>query len=231
MGRKEFYAFGGTVERIPCTVKDYVFDDFNLTQAGKVFGASNAANSEVWWFYPSSTSSEIDRYVVFNYVENLWYYGTLNRTAWIDRGIFSYPLAASTDSYVYEQEVGFNDGSTNPPSAITSYIESAPMDISDGEQFMFIDKMIPDLSFENSTATDATVAFAVTVKDYPYGTYSDTTSGSFVRTQTTPVTLATELIYYRLRGRQMSMKLSSTTSDMTWRLGTPRINLRPDGRR
>ena len=231
MGRKEFYAFGGTVERLPCTVKDYVFDDFNLTQSGKVFGASNAANSEVWWFYPSSTSSEIDRYVVFNYVDNLWYYGTLNRTAWIDRGIFSYPLAASTDSYVYEHEVGFNDGSTNPPSAITSYIESAPMDISDGEQFMFIDKMIPDLSFENSTATDATVSFAVTVKDYPYGTYSDTTSGSFVRTQTTPVTLATELIYYRLRGRQMSMKLSSTTSDMTWRLGTPRINLRPDGRR
>lgn len=231
MGQEEFFVYGGSVERLPCTVKDYVFDDFNFAQAEKVSSGVNAASAEIWWFYPSAASSENDRYVVYNYLENLWYYGTLGRTSWVDRGILDNPLAASPDGYLYNQEYGFDDGSTVPSSAIAAYIESAVVDIGEGEQFMFIDKMIPDLSFRNTTSTSPTALFTLTVRDYPYGSNSSTTTGSFIRTQSTPVTLATEQIFYRLRGRQMTLRVSSTGTDMTWRLGVPRLNIRPDGRR
>lgn len=231
MGQEEFFVYGGSVERLACSVKDYVFDDFNFGQAEKVSAGVNAANAEVWWFYPSANSDENDRYVVYNYQENLWYYGTMSRTSWADRGIFDNPLAAGSDGYLYNHEDGFDDGSTNPATAITAYIESAVVDIGDGDQFMFIDKMIPDLSFKDTTSSSPTAVFTLTVQNYPYGTYSATTAGSFVQSQATPVTLATEQIFYRLRGRQMTLKVSSTGADMTWRLGVPRLNIRADGRR
>lgn len=231
MGRNEFYVYGGTVERLPCTVRDYVFDNFNEGQAEKVVSGVNTTNSEVWWFYPSATSDNIDRYVVYNYLEQCWYYGTLGRTAWVDRGVLSNPLAASADGYLYEHEVGFDDGSTNPASAISAYIDSSPIDIGEGDQFMFIDRMIPDLSFENTASANPSVSFALTVQNYPFGSYSATTSQNFTRTQVVPVTVATELLFYRLRGRQMSLKVSSSMPNMTWRLGSPRVSLRPDGRR
>lgn len=231
MGRNEFYVYGGTVERLPCTVRDYVFDNFNEGQAEKVVSGVNTTNSEVWWFYPSATSESIDRYVVYNYLEQCWYYGTLGRTAWVDRGVLSNPLAASADGYLYEHEVGFDDGSTNPASAISAYIDSSPIDIGEGDQFMFIDRMIPDLSFENTASANPSVSFALTVQNYPFGSYSATTSQNFTRTQVVPVTVATELLFYRLRGRQMSLKVSSSMPNMTWRLGSPRVSLRPDGRR
>ena len=231
MGQEEFFVYGGSVERLACSVKDYVFDDFNFDQGEKVVSGVNSANAEVWWFYPSANSTENDRYVVYNYLENLWYYGALGRTAWVDRGILDDPLAASPDGYLYNHEVGFNDGSTNPSSPITAFIESSIIDIGEGEQFMFIDKMIPDLSFRDSTNVAPTALFSLTVKDYPYGVFSATTTGSFVQTQAVPVTLATEQIFYRLRGRQVTLKVSSTGTNTTWRLGTPRLNVRPDGRR
>ncbi len=231
MGRNEFYVYGGTVERLPCTVRDYVFDNFNEGQAEKVVSGVNATNSEVWWFYPSATSENVDRYVVYNYLDQCWYYGNLGRTAWVDRGVLTNPLAASADGYLYEHEVGFDDGSTNPASAISAYIDSSPIDIGEGDQFMFIDRMIPDLSFENTTSANPSVAFAVSVQNYPFGSYSATTSQNFTRTQVVPVTVATELLFYRLRGRQMSLKVSSSGADMTWRLGSPRVSMRPDGRR
>jgi hypothetical protein len=231
MGRNEFYVYGGTVERLPCTVRDYVFDNFNEGQAEKVVSGVNTTNSEVWWFYPSATSESIDRYVVYNYLEQCWYYGNLGRTAWVDRGVLSNPLAASADGYLYEHELGFDDGSTSPASAIAAYIDSSPIDIGEGDQFMFIDRMIPDLSFENTASANPTVAFALSVQNYPFGSYSATTSQNFTRTQVVPVTVATELLFYRLRGRQMSLKVSSSGLDMTWRLGSPRVSLRPDGRR
>jgi len=231
MGRNEFYVYGGTVERLPCTVRAYVFDNFNEGQAEKVVSGVNATNSEVWWFYPSATSENVDRYVVYNYLDQCWYYGNLGRTAWVDRGVLTNPLAASADGYLYEHEVGFDDGSTNPASAISAYIDSSPIDIGEGDQFMFIDRMIPDLSFENTTSANPSVAFAVSVQNYPFGSYSATTSQNFTRTQVVPVTVATELLFYRLRGRQMSLKVSSSGADMTWRLGSPRVSMRPDGRR
>jgi hypothetical protein len=223
MGNNEFYVYSGRVENLPCSVRDYVFDDFNQDQALKVAAALNSANTEVWWFYPSANSEINDRYVVFNYGEKVWYYGTLSRTAWFDRGIFDNPIAASSDHYLYFQELGFDDGSTNPASAITAYIESSPIDIGDGEQFMFISRLLPDLSFLNSTAQSPTATFTTAVRNYQQGSFNPSTTSTF--------TSSTEQFFLRLRGRQMTMRVGSTGAAMTWRLGSPRYDIRPDGRR
>ena len=223
MGNSEFYAYTGRVENLPCSVRDYVFDDFNQEQALKVTGALNSANTEIWWFYPSANSETNDRYVVFNYGEKVWYYGALNRTAWIDRGIFDNPIAASTDHYLYLQEIGFDDGSTNPASAISAYVQSSPIDIGDGQQFMFISRLLPDLSFLNSTAQSPTATFTTAVRNYQQGSFSASTASTF--------TSSTEQFFLRLRGRQMTMRVGSDGLGTTWRLGSPRYDLRPDGRR
>jgi hypothetical protein len=223
MGNSEFYIYSGRVENLPCSVRDYVFDDFNQDQALKVTAALNSANTEVWWFYPSADSENNDRYVVFNYGEKVWYYGTLSRTAWIDRGIFDNPIAASTDHYLYLQELGFDDGSTNPASAITAYVESSPIDIGDGQEFMFISRLLPDLSFLNSTNGAPTATFTTAVRNYQQGSFNPSTTSTF--------TSSTEQFFLRLRGRQMTMRVGSTDAAMTWRLGSPRYDIRPDGRR
>jgi len=223
MGNSEFYVYSGRVENLPCSVRDYVFDDFNQDQALKVTAALNSANTEVWWFYPSADSENNDRYVVFNYGEKVWYYGTLSRTAWIDRGIFDNPIAASTDHYLYLQELGFDDGSTNPASAITAYVESSPIDIGDGQEFMFISRLLPDLSFLNSTNGAPTATFTTAVRNYQQGSFNPSTTSTF--------TPSTEQFFLRLRGRQMTMRVGSTDAAMTWRLGSPRYDIRPDGRR
>ena len=223
MGNSEFYAYTGRVENLPCSVRDYVFDDFNQDQALKVTAALNSANTEIWWFYPSAASENNDRYVVFNYGEKAWYYGELSRTAWIDRGIFDNPIAASTDHYLYLQEIGFDDGSTNPASAISAYVQSSPIDIGDGQQFMFISRLLPDLSFLNSTAASPTATFTTAVRNYQQGSFSASTASTF--------TPSTEQFFLRLRGRQMTMRVGSDGLGTTWRLGSPRYDLRPDGRR
>jgi hypothetical protein len=151
MGQEEFYVYNGTVQRIPCTVRDYVFSDLDEAQFAKVNAATNTAYSEIWWFYPSSGSDDCDSYVVFNYQQNLWYYGTLARTAWMDRGISSNPVSASTDHALYYQESGLDDGSVTPSAAISAYIESSELDIGEGDNFMYIRRLIPDMTFRNST--------------------------------------------------------------------------------
>ena len=170
MGFEEFYAYGGQVQRLPCSVRSYVFDDFNRQQKEKVFAASNSAYSEIWWFYPSSQSNEVDRYVVFNYQEQAWYYGTLTRTAWIDRGINDFPIATFTDGRQYFHELGLDDGTTVPESAITAFIESSQIDIGEGDQFAFIRRIIPDITFENSTASSPAVTFTTKVRNFPAAT-------------------------------------------------------------
>ena len=139
MGQKEFYVYGGTVQRLPCTVRDFVFDDINLNQREKIVAATNTSFSEVWWFYPSESSDTNDRYVVYNYEQQVWYYGAMARSFWMDRGIFDQPIAAGPNNYLYSQETGFDDDG----SALTAYIESSQIDIADGEQFSFIRRMIP----------------------------------------------------------------------------------------
>lgn len=231
MGRSEFYIYSGAVQRLPCSVRDFVFSDINEGELEKINVGLNTEHSEIWWFYPSADSGEVNRYVVYNYTEQVWYYGSFARTAWVDRGIFDFPFAANTDGYIYEHEIGVDDGTTDPVTAIIAYIQSSPMDIGDGEQFMLLRKMIPDVDFRTSTAVIPDVNITLDVKNAPDGTYENSQTDSFVKTQSVPVSSRTEQLFFRLRGRQMRFKIESNDTGVTWRLGSPRIDLRPDGRR
>jgi hypothetical protein len=227
MGLNEFYAFGGTVQRIPCSVRDYVFSDFNLLQREKVVAATNTAFSEVWWFYPSSGSETNDRYVVYNYQQQIWYYGTMPRTYWMDRGIYDNPIAAGPNNYLYTQETGFDaDG-----SAITAYIESSQIDIGDGDQFAFIKRLIPDLTFRDSTASSPSANFTIKTRNFPGGVYLQSNEKTVTKTASVPVEQFTDQVHLRLRGRSFAMRIESDDSGVGWRLGSPRLDIRPDGRR
>ena len=231
MGQNEFYVYGGTVQRMPCTVRDYVFDDFNESQSEKVVGALNNEHSEIWWFYPSSSSENIDRYVVYNYIEKVWYYGNLGRTAWIDRGIFDRPIAASNDGYLYEHEQGFDDGSTNPATAISAYIESSQVDIGDGDSFAFIRRLIPDLTFLDSTASTPSAIMTLKTRNFPGGNYLNSVASTVEKSASVPVEQFTNQANVRLRGRSFALRVSSDEAGVGWRLGSPRVDIRPDGRR
>lgn len=231
MGRAEFYIYNGAVQRLPCMVREYIFNHLNQGQIEKVQAALNTESSEVWWFYPSEDSEEVDRYVVYNYLEEVWYFGEMGRTAWEDRGIFDYPIAANTDGYLYEHEIGFDDGTTNPASPIEAFIQSSPMDLEDGDSFVYMRRMIPDVSFLNSTNALPEVNLTMNVRNVPDGTYFDSTTAGFVSTQRATVDQRTEILYFRLRGRQMSFRIASDQIGTTWRLGSPRLELRSDGRR
>ena len=230
MGQNEFYVYNGQVQKIPCSVRDFVFSDFNTFQAEKVFGAVNSGFSEVWWYYPSADATENNKYVVFNYLQNAWYIGTLNRTAWVDRGVNTTPIAASTDYYLYNHESGDDDGSTNPVSAISAHIESSQMDIGDGDQFTFISRIIPDLTFRNS-ANGAGATLTLKTRNFPGGNYLNSDASSITKSATVPVEQFTEDARVRLRGRSFALRVESTTTGVGWRLGSPRVEIRPDGRR
>lgn len=226
MGNAEFYNYAGAVQRIPCTVRDYVFDDFNVSQIEKVVAGSNVSYAEVWWFYPSANSEENDRYVVYNYQENIWYIGTLTRTAWLDRGVNRLPIATA-DGYLYNHEIGAKaDG-----QAMTSYIESGDMDVTDGNNFSFISRVIPDLNFRETNVNNTTVNFIFNAKNAPGQTSQTTNTDTITKTSNTPVDQYTNQYQTRLRGRSFTFKVESTNADVLWRLGIPRIDIRPDGRR
>lgn len=230
MGIDSFYVYDGRTANLTCTVRDYVFQDFNSEQADKVTAGVNSEWNEVFWFYPSASSSENDRYVVFNYQEKVWYYGTINRTAWIDRGIRTLPIAAGSDSgsnYLYNHESG-ND---SDGSAMDSYIESSQIDIDDGYQFVSIRRLIPDLTFNGSASATPTVDFTLQTREYPGANYNQTQTGSASRTATTPVEQFTNHIDLRLRGRSFAVKIESDDVGVQWKLGSPRVDIRPDGRR
>ena len=231
MGSKEFYVYGGTVQRLPCTVLDYVFGDFNRDQIGKVTAGHNSSYGEVWWFYPSKSSSTNDRYVIYNYQEKVWYFGNLARTAWVDRGINQYPIAAHTDNKLYYHEFGQDDGSTNPPSAISANIESSQIDIGDGEKFSFIRRMIPDVTFRDSTNETPRVNMVVKTRNFPGVTFNETNSNTVTQSVSAPVEQFTEQIHLRARGRSFAFRIESDVTGVMWRLGTPRLDVRQDGRR
>jgi hypothetical protein len=231
MGRDDFYVYKGGVSTLPCSVKQYVFSDMNLEQVQKICCGVNSAFSEVWWFYPSSSSSENDRYVVWNYTNNLWYYGTLPRTAWLDRGIKNYPVAASSDKYLYNQELGLDDGSTEPASAISSYIESSQVDIGQGDRFSFVSRIIPDISFTTSTVSSPSANLILKSRNYPGANYEQTDTSGVTQTSSSPIELYTEKADVRLRGRSMTLRVESSSTGVQWKLGTPRMDVRPDGRR
>ena len=230
MGLTEFYIYTGTVQKLPCSVKDHVFSDFNQQQAEKVVASVNSAFSEVWWFYPSASSSELDKYVIFNYEQKIWYVGNLTRTAWMDRGVNELPIAANTDGYLYEHEIGSDDGTTSPATAISAHIESSQIDIGDGDKFSFITRVIPDITFRSS-ATDSTASFVVKARNSPGGNYLQTETKDIVKTASVPIEQFTEDARIRLRGRSFALRIESSDTGVEWRLGSPRLDIRPDGRR
>ena len=228
MGDAEFYAYSGAVQRIPCTVRDFVFDGMNRDQKEKVVAGANVSFSEVWWFYPSNDAgnTENDRYVVYNYMEKLWFIGTLGRTAWLDRGISAFPIATSTDNFLFNHEKGTEDDG----SAMSTFIESGDMRISQGNQFSFISRVIPDVNFRETTDT-STMNFILETKNFPGQVDQNSSTNAVAKTSATPIDQYTNQYFTRLRGRSFTLKVQSTTENVLWRLGVPRIEIRPDGRR
>lgn len=232
MGKGGFYAYNGRVSSLPCSVEDYVFGNINTEQVQKTHCAVNSLFGEITWYYPSVGSSETDRYVTFNVDENCWYYGALTRTAWADRGISSNPVAAAADGYLYLHESGLDDGSTNPPSAISAFVETAPFEIPSqggkGSKFYFISKLVPDITFRASTNASPSVTYTLKKNRYPGG---QTTQDERSVLMESSVNQYTDYANVRLRGRAFSFRVSSNQTGVDWRLGSNRFQIRTDGSR
>jgi hypothetical protein len=242
MGTNNFYYYDGKIQPLPCTVRDYVFLDISTEDGDKVYCSADSGNNEIIWFYPSESQGgtpgqrEVDKYVVYNYVEQAWYYGTMARTAWIDRTSHPNPRAVSVDGYLYDQESGFDDGSTNPASPITAYVQSSPVEIEDGNEFLFINRVIPDITFRNSTTNNGQqpiVKFTIKPQDYPGAAIGAGDERDVQRNSsaTLNVNRFTDQVFTRLRARSVILRVESDETGVAWRLGTPRFDMRKDGRR
>ena len=244
MGNDKFYTYSGRVDTLPCTLRQYVFSNINRVQGPIFFAGTNAQFNEVIWFYCSQNSDQIDKYVVYNYAENIWYFGTLARTCWIDAGNTRYPLAAQ-NGWVYQHEDGTDDGQPlgAPPVGINAYIQSADVDIGDGEEFMLTKRIIPDVNFTGSLNANPVTGAPLTpeatmtvgVRNFPGATVA-TSNASGVSTARDVVTTATinqytNQVFVRCRGRQMNFRIGSADVGVQWQLGMPRVDARPDGRR
>ena len=230
MGSDKFYAYSGRVETLPCSLRRFVYSDINLDQAFQVHVGLNEQFGEIMWFYCSKGSFTIDKYVIYNYLENIWYYGEFARTAWLDSHTLGAPYAAAYDSYLYEQEFECDDGSTNPPSAIPAYIESADFDIDDGDKFSFIKRIIPDIDFQNSTTAAPSVEYTLKARNFPGATFDESNTRS-VTAVTNTVDQYTNQLWVRIRGRQAAIRIESTDAGVMWQVGSTRFDTRPDGRR
>jgi len=237
MGTNKFYYYDGTVKTLPCEVRSYVFDDFNQQQADQVICGSNEQFDEIWWFYCSAGATRNDRYVVYNYVENIWYYGNLARSAWIDSDLREFPIAATFNNTLVLQENGVDDNETGTPTAVTATITSTQFDLDDGDRFMLINKMLPDMTFTGSTADSPAATMTLNPLEnsgsgrYDPASVGGNSSATVTRTAVLPVEEFTGQVFTRVRGRQMSIKIESTELGVTWKLGAPRMDMRPDGRR
>ena len=248
MGNDKFYIYSGRVDTLPCTLRQYIFDNLNRNQKQIFFAGSNAEFNEVVWFYCSLNVSEIDSYVVYNYSENIWYFGKIQRTAWIDAGVVDFPLATD-QGYLYQHELGHDDGQplNAPPLPINSYIQSADIDIEDGDKYMLIRRIIPDVNFTSSDLNNSVtgapltpeVTMTVGVRNFP-GAASSTTNAegestaetvNVTGTTTATINQYTNQVFVRARGRQMNFKISSTGVGVQWQLGMPRVDAMPDGLR
>jgi hypothetical protein len=227
MGSDTFYVYaGGQTVQLPCTVKDKVFLDFNTEEKDKVHVGLNSEFGEIIWFYPKSGQTTVNAYVIFNYIEKVWYYGNLSRDAWLDRGIRSLPMATGS-SLLYNHEVGFDDDG----SAMTSFIESGSIDIGDGDKFLFLKQVIPDITFNGSTATNPEVSFTMKARNNPGANFNQTTQATTTREAPSTVEQYTEKLNYRLRGRSFALRIDSTALGTKYKLGSPRVDIRQDGRR
>lgn len=237
MGNDKFYRYDGRTQPLRCDVRKYVFDDFNHEQFEQVAAGTNEAYHEVWWFYCSSNSVQNDRYVVYNYMDDIWYYGTMARSAWLDSGLRDSPLAATYSNNLVNHEQGVDDNETATTTAITSYIASTQFALGDGDRFAFVWRMLPDLRFDGSTAGSPSVTMTLLPLANSGAGYTSpaseggTNTATVTRTSVVPIEQYTGQVYTRVRGRQMAIKVESTREGVQWQLGTPRIDMRPDGRR
>ena len=237
MGRDKFYMYSGRVETLYCPLRQYIFGDINLDQAYQFFASTNEAFNEIWWFYCSANSNTIDRYVIYNHLEKIWSYGNLSRTAWLDSPIRQNPIAAGYGGQIIYHEDGVNDGTTNPPSPISSYIQSADFNIGDGHNYGFVWRMVPDITFDGSTVNNPAVTFTMRPRQNPGANYSAGDTPAVISAQNYQaqrnylVQQFTEIVYTRVRGRQMAFRISSDGLGVQWQLGVPSIDVRPDGRR
>jgi hypothetical protein len=241
MGVDKFYLYDGRLQTLPCDLRRYVYQDINLQQNQQVFASTNEGFNEVWWFYCSAGSLTANRYIVYNYLEKIWYYGTMERTAWLDSGLQSYPIAAkytsaTTSGNLLNHETGLNDDTTGTPAAIDAYISSSEFDIGDGHNFGFVWRVLPDLTFENAEAAPNGDPATVTMTLYGLANSgSGVTSSAALPVAKSNTYVITEqftgMIFTRMRGRQMIFKIGSNQLNTAWQLGAPRIDIRPDGRR
>jgi hypothetical protein len=304
MGIDKFYVYSGRVETLPCTLRQFIFTNLNVSQAYQIVCGTNEGYNEIWWFYPSANSVVNDSYVIYNHLERIWYYGTINRTAWLDSSLKQYPLGSfsvqtsylgtdisssvtsitlvnassypasgtitieseqitytgitgntltgctrganlttaashltytpvthSVGNQVIYHENGVDDGTVNPAIAIESYIESSDFDIGDGHNFGFVWRILPDVTFNGSVSTNPQLMLTVLPRQNSGSNYSAADSPTVTRTATYPVEQYTGQVYTRVRGRQMAFMVSSTELGTTWQLGSPRLDIRPDGRR
>ena len=236
MGVDKFYKYDGRVQTLRCDLLRYIYNDINLQQSEQVFGSTNEGFNEVWWFYCSSSSNTVDKYVIYNYTEDNWYYGSMARTAWLDSGLRNFPIAATYSYNIVEHENGVDDGITVPATAISASITSSQYDIGDGHNFAFVYRMIPDLTFRGSTigTTPQVTMYLQGLNNSGSGvtqTGNSDVVNTGVLTSAINVDQFTGQLYIRIRGRQMQMQITSNTLGTQWQLGAPRIDLRPDGRR
>ena len=237
MGLDSFYLYDGSVKNLPCTVKRHVFSGINQEQIEQVFAGSNEGFNEIWWFYCSGTSTTVDKYVIYNYEQNIWYFGSLARSAWVDTGIRQFPVAATYSNNLVTHEDGLDNNEGSSGTAITAFITSGEFDIDDGDKFSFIRRLLPDITFEGSTAESPAATFELLPLQSSGSGRNDplseggSSSGTVTRSATVPVEKYTTQVNTRVRGRQLSIKVQSDSLGVKWQLGAPRIDIRADGRR
>jgi hypothetical protein len=236
MGKEKFYKYDGAVQPLRCDVRKYVFDDLDKGQYEQVFAGTLEEYHEIWWFYVSTSNTTRiapDKYVVYNYLEDIWYIGTMDRSAWYDSPINDFPLAATSSYNLVEQENGNDNGQEATSAAIDAYITSGRFGIESGNSFTFVDKLVPDMSFVGSNSNNPNVNIAILAGEEPGDLDHSSVGGNddnMVQVLTT-VDNYTDIINIRMRGRDMAIKVSSDSLGTRWQLGTPRLNMRPDGRR
>ena len=237
MGKDKFYKYDGRVQPLRCDLRKFIFDDFNDQQYDQVVAGTNESYHEVWWFYCSNDATQNDRYVVYNYLEDVWYYGTMSRTAWLDSGLRDHPLAATYSNNLVDHESGVDDNETATTLPIHAYVASAEFDLEDGHQFAFVWRILPDIRFDGSTAAAPSATMTLLPLANSGSGYNSpasvggSNSRAVSRSAVLPIEAFTGQIFTRVRGRQMAMKVESTGEGVTWQLGAPRIDMRPDGRR
>jgi len=237
MGADKFYMYSGRVETLPCTVRQYVYGDINMSQSYQFFAGTNEGYNEIWWFYCSANSTTIDKYVIYNYLDRTWYYGTMNRTAWRDSPLRTQPTATGYNGQLIYHETGTDDGTTNPLSPIVSFVQSSDFDIGDGHNYGFVWRIIPDITFNGSTVNNPVANFTIRPRKNPGANYGADNIPNVISAQNYQnqgnynVQQFTEIVYVRARGRQLALKVGSEGLGVAWQLGVPRLEVRPDGRR